>query len=156
MVFSIDYRLGLPPRWEDATGDVKCAVGWVEENAGRYGVDPDGIALLGQSFGGYPTLLAAYTEGDPRLPPSCDVSDTGVEAVAAFYSSTASRVRRSGRGESRTSPARCTSSAGPASMAAMITIGWTSRPEPSASPGRLACDPRRCSTAPARQSGQAT
>lgn len=85
VVFSIDYRLGLPPRWEDATGDVKCAVGWVEENAGRYGVDPDRIALLGRSFGGHVALLAAYAEGDPRLPPSCDVPDTGVEAVAAFY-----------------------------------------------------------------------
>ena len=85
VVFSIDYRLGLPPRWEDATGDVKCAVGWVEENADRYGVDPDRIALLGRSFGGHVALLAAYAERDPRLPPSCDVPDTGVEAVAAFY-----------------------------------------------------------------------
>jgi acetyl esterase len=88
VVFSIDYRLGLPPRWEDATGDVECAVGWVEENAGRYGVDPDRIALLGRSAGGLFALLAAYTEGDPRLPPSCDVPDTGVEAVAAFYAPT--------------------------------------------------------------------
>jgi acetyl esterase/lipase len=85
VVFSIDYRLGLPPRWQDATGDVKCAVGWVKKNADRYGVDPDRIALLGHSFGGHVALLAAYAEGDPRLPPSCDVSDTGVEAVAAFY-----------------------------------------------------------------------
>jgi acetyl esterase/lipase len=85
VVFSIDYRLGLPPRWEDATGDVKCAVGWVEENANRYGVDPDRIALLGHSFGGHVALLAAYAEGDPQLPPSCAVPDTGVKAVAAFY-----------------------------------------------------------------------
>lgn len=85
VVFSIDYRLGLPPRWEDATGDVKCAVGWVKENAGRYGVDPDRIALLGHSFGGHVALLAAYTDGDPRLAPSCDVPGTGVAAVAAFY-----------------------------------------------------------------------
>jgi acetyl esterase len=88
VVFSIDYRLGLPPRWQDATGDVKCAVGWVKENADRYGVDPDRIALMGRSFGGLLALLAAYTEGDPRLPPSCDVPDTRVEAVAAFYAST--------------------------------------------------------------------
>ena len=88
VVFSIDYRLGLPHRWQDATGDVKCAVGWVEENAGRYGVDPDRIALMGHSAGGLFALLAAYTEGDPRLPPSCDVPDTGVEAVAAFYAPT--------------------------------------------------------------------
>jgi acetyl esterase/lipase len=88
VVFSIDYRLGPPLRWRDATGDVKCAVGWVAENAARYGVDPDRIALLGHSAGGLLALLAAYTEGDPRLPPSCGVRDTGVEAVAAFYPST--------------------------------------------------------------------
>jgi acetyl esterase/lipase len=88
VVFSIDYRLGLPPRWQDATGDVKCAVGWVKENADHYGVDPDRIALMGRSAGGHFALLAAYTEGDPRLPPSCDVPDTGVAAVAAFYPGT--------------------------------------------------------------------
>jgi acetyl esterase len=88
VVFSIDYRLGLPPRWEDATGDVKCAVGWVRENADRYGVDPARIALLGRSFGGVVALLAAYAESDPRLPPSCDIAGTGVEAVAAFYAGT--------------------------------------------------------------------
>jgi acetyl esterase len=87
VVFSIDYRLG-EGRSLDATGDVKCAVGWVEENAGRYGVDPDRIAIMGRSAGGLLALLAAYTEGDPRLPPSCAVRDTGVEAVAAFYSAT--------------------------------------------------------------------
>jgi acetyl esterase/lipase len=88
VVFSIDYRLGPPLRWQDATGDVKCAVGWVTQHADRYDVDPDRIALLGHSAGGLLALLAAYTEGDPRLPPSCDVRDAGVEAVAAFYPST--------------------------------------------------------------------
>jgi len=88
VVFSIDYRLGMPPRWQDATGDVKCAVGWVEENAGRYGVDPERIALMGRSFGGFVALLAAYTEGDARLAPSCDVPDAGVHAVTAFYPAT--------------------------------------------------------------------
>jgi acetyl esterase/lipase len=84
VVFSIDYRLG-PGFAPDATADVKCAVGWVEANADRYGVDSDRIALMGGSAGGLLALLAAYTEGDPRLPPSCGVRDTGVEAVVAFY-----------------------------------------------------------------------
>jgi acetyl esterase len=84
VAFSIDYRLGFSSSL-DATGDVKCAVGWVKENAARYGVDPGRIALMGHSDGGRLALLAAYTEGDHRLPPSCDVADTGVEAVAAFY-----------------------------------------------------------------------
>ena len=111
VVFSIDYRLGDyqlgQTGWQDATGDVKCAVGWVKENAGRYGVDPDRIALMGRSAGGQRVLLAAYTEGDPRLPPSCGVRDTGVEAVAAFYSLTdqcaSTRWRCSRRGGGRTS-----------------------------------------------------
>jgi acetyl esterase len=108
VVFSIDYRLGLPLRWQDATGDVKCAVGWVKENADRYGVDPDRIALMGRSFGGHVALLAAYTEGDRRLPRSCDVPDSGVAAVAAFYPEPTSRapMKRGRRGGGRASAAR--------------------------------------------------
>jgi acetyl esterase len=40
VVFDIDYRLSPPPSWRDAPSDVACAVGWVKENAARYGVDP--------------------------------------------------------------------------------------------------------------------
>ncbi len=85
VVFDIGYRLAPPPRWQDATGDVKCAVGWVRENAGEYGVNPDRVALEGDSAGGHLALLAAYSEGNSDLPPSCDVPDTGAEAVIAFY-----------------------------------------------------------------------
>lgn len=85
VVFDIGYRLAPPPRWQDATGDVKCAVGWVRENADEYGVNPERVALEGDSAGGHLALLAAYSEGNPELPPSCDVPDTGAEAVVAFY-----------------------------------------------------------------------
>lgn len=85
VVFDVDYRLAPPPRWQDAPGDVKCAVGWVRENAARYGVDPDRISLVGYSAGGHLALLAAYSEGDDRLPSSCGTGDAGVAAVAAFY-----------------------------------------------------------------------
>ena len=88
VVFDIEYRLAPPPRWKDAPGDVKCAVSWVKENAESYGVDPDRIALMGNSAGGYLSLLAAYTEDDPRLPPSCETGDTSVAAVVGFYSQT--------------------------------------------------------------------
>jgi acetyl esterase/lipase len=87
VVFDIDYRLSPPPSWQDAPADVRCAVGWVKENAARYGVDPDQVALLGRSAGGHLALLSAYTQGS-GLTPGCDalnLPDTGVAAVAAFY-----------------------------------------------------------------------
>ena len=88
VVFDIDYRLAPPPSWQDAPGDVRCAVGWVKENSGRYGVDPGRVALMGRSAGGHLALLTAYGDGASALPAGCGVreeQDTAVAAVAAFY-----------------------------------------------------------------------
>jgi acetyl esterase/lipase len=84
-VFDVDYRLAPQPNWRAATGDVKCAVGWVRANARRFNVDPQRVALLGRSAGGHLALLAAYSAGEPELPPSCAVADEGVQAVVSFY-----------------------------------------------------------------------
>jgi acetyl esterase len=88
VVFDIDYRLSPPPSWQGAPADVRCAVAWVKDNAARYDVDPDRVALVGRSAGGHLALLAAYAEGAPSLSAGCDAGkeqDTGVAAVAAFY-----------------------------------------------------------------------
>ncbi|MGY0234477.1 alpha/beta hydrolase fold domain-containing protein [Longispora urticae] len=87
-VFDIQYRLAPPPRWNQAAGDVKCAVGWVREHAERYGVDPTRIVLMGESAGGTLALLAAYSQGDAALPPSCPAPDTSVTAVVGLYPAT--------------------------------------------------------------------
>ncbi|MCA1556603.1 MAG: alpha/beta hydrolase [Acidobacteria bacterium] len=87
-VFDIDYRIAPQPNWRTATGDVKCAIGWVKANAARYGVDPERVALLGRSAGGHLALLAAYSTGEAALPPSCDAPDASVRAVVAFYAPT--------------------------------------------------------------------
>ena len=90
-VFDIQYRLAPQPNWRTATGDVKCAVGWVKERAQaatRIAIDPERVALLGRSAGGHLALLAAYTADDPALPPSCPVRDPRVSAVAAYYAPT--------------------------------------------------------------------
>jgi acetyl esterase/lipase len=84
-VFDIDYRLAPQPNWRTATGDVKCAVGWVRANARRFNVDPQRVALYGRSAGGHLALLAAYSAGETALPPSCPVADEGVQAVVSFY-----------------------------------------------------------------------
>jgi acetyl esterase/lipase len=87
VVFDIDYRLATPtsPSWQQATGDVKCAVGWVVDHAARFGVDPERIGLLGSSAGGHLALLAAYSTAEPALPASCRTGDAEVAAVAALY-----------------------------------------------------------------------
>ncbi|HEY0082689.1 MAG TPA: alpha/beta hydrolase, partial [Pyrinomonadaceae bacterium] len=84
----VDYRLAPQPNWQTATGDVKCAVGWVRANAARFAVDPARVALLGRSAGGHLALLAAYSNGEAALPPSCDAPDAGVRAVVSLYGPT--------------------------------------------------------------------
>jgi acetyl esterase len=91
VVFDIDYRLAPPPSWHDAPSDVACAVGWVKENAPRYGVDPERVALMGRSAGGHLALLTAYEEKRGAIAPGCaagNVGDRGVAAVVGFYSPT--------------------------------------------------------------------
>jgi acetyl esterase/lipase len=84
-VFDIQYRIAPQPNWQTAAADVKCAIGWVKRNAAAYNVDPERLALLGRSAGGHLALLAAYTPGDPALPPSCDAPDTTVQTVISLY-----------------------------------------------------------------------
>ncbi|MFI9511075.1 alpha/beta hydrolase fold domain-containing protein [Nocardia sp. NPDC052566] len=82
-VFSIEYRLAPPARWNQAPADIKCAIGWVKQQAGQFGVDPERVMVAGGSAGGNLALMGAYA--DDRVPPSCAVGDTSVRAVAAFY-----------------------------------------------------------------------
>jgi acetyl esterase/lipase len=97
-VFDVEYRTAPQPNWKTATGDVKCAVAWVKRHASTadWNVDPRKLALLGRSAGGHLALMAAYTPGDPALPPSCPSGDGGgdgggdgsVDAVVALYAPT--------------------------------------------------------------------
>jgi len=86
-VFDVQYRTSPQPNWKTATGDVKCAIGWVKQHAvtPEWNIDVKKIALLGRSAGGHLALMAAYAPADPELPPSCDAGDTSVDAVAALY-----------------------------------------------------------------------
>lgn len=89
-VFAVDYRLATPdrPTWDQAPGEIKCAVGWVRANAGRHGIDPNRIVLGGNSAGANLAMLAAYTAGDVRIPSACPAGDTSVRAVVQFYGPT--------------------------------------------------------------------
>ncbi|HEY6475998.1 MAG TPA: alpha/beta hydrolase [Polyangia bacterium] len=93
-VFDVEYRLAPQPNWQSAVGDVKCAIGWVKQHAAspEWNVDPNKLTLLGRSAGAHLALTAAYTAGDPELPPSCPgpdaAADTSVESVVSLYGPT--------------------------------------------------------------------
>ena len=84
-VFDVEYRLPPPVRWLDEVGDVKAALGWVAAHAAEYHVDPARISVMGGSAGGNLALLAAYSRGDARLPPSTDVDEVAVRSVVNLY-----------------------------------------------------------------------
>jgi acetyl esterase/lipase len=87
-VFDIDYRLPPPVRWQEEVGDVKCAIGWVATNAKKYGIDLTRISVMGESAGGNLALLAAYSMGDSRVPPSCESPQVKIRSVINLYGPT--------------------------------------------------------------------
>jgi acetyl esterase/lipase len=67
--------------------DIKAAIRWLRTNAARYGLDPDHIAIMGDSSGGWTTAMAAVT-GD-RKDLEGDVGTGGVssavQAAVVFF-----------------------------------------------------------------------
>jgi acetyl esterase/lipase len=84
-VFDVEYRMPPRGRWQDEAGDVKAALGWLVAQAAEYHVDVSRIATMGYSAGGNLAMLAAYSAGDPRLPPSTDVKEVSVRCVINLY-----------------------------------------------------------------------
>lgn len=84
-VVAVSYRLAPPARWSDAPSDVACALGWVQREAARLGVDPDRVGAAGASAGGHLVLLAAYADGVEEFAPSCEVDRVTPVMVAALY-----------------------------------------------------------------------
>ncbi len=86
-VFDIDYRLAPQPNYLTAASDVKCAVLFFKQNAGKFGIAADRIVLFGRSAGAHLALLAAYSADDSHLPPQCPANGENeqVRAVISFY-----------------------------------------------------------------------
>ncbi len=67
-------------------GDVHRAVAWIKANAGRYGIDPGRVVVMGGSSGAHIALLAAYAPHEPTLVPTeLHGTDTTVMAVVSWY-----------------------------------------------------------------------
>jgi acetyl esterase/lipase len=73
--FSINYRLAPKHQYPANIEDVETAIRWVKANAAKYHLDPQRLALSGESAGGHLIQLAAV-----RATP-----ETRVAAVIPFY-----------------------------------------------------------------------
>ncbi|MFQ6601365.1 alpha/beta hydrolase fold domain-containing protein [Flavobacterium sp. C3NV] len=62
--FAIEYRLSLEAKYPQAIYDVKNAIKFIKDNAKRFHVDPDKIAVLGCSSGGQMAALIGTTNRD--------------------------------------------------------------------------------------------
>lgn len=61
VVISIDYRLAPEVKLPQITGDIKDAFAWITKAGPTlFGADPERISVVGQSAGGYLTLLSGH------------------------------------------------------------------------------------------------
>ncbi|MCI9844696.1 alpha/beta hydrolase [Flavobacterium pectinovorum] len=59
--FAIEYRLSLEAKYPEGIYDVKNAIKFIKDNAAKFNVDPDKIAVLGCSSGGQMAALIGTT-----------------------------------------------------------------------------------------------
>ncbi|KND03944.1 uncharacterized protein SPPG_01395 [Spizellomyces punctatus DAOM BR117] len=84
VVVSVNYRLSPHAKYPDHLIDVKRAIRWVRQNIGRYGGDPNFVALAGNSAGGHLAAMAAMTQNDPFYQPGFESVDTSVQACVGI------------------------------------------------------------------------
>ncbi len=67
--------------------DIKAAIRWLRANAATYGLDPERIAIVGDSSGGWTSSMAALTGDVPELEGTVGVTGVSsrVQAAVAFY-----------------------------------------------------------------------
>jgi len=91
VAMSINYRLGPKNNpsasWPQNIRDCKAAVRWLRANAGRLGIAPARIGVIGSSAGGHlASLLGATGNGAPFDDPApAAIDPAGVSAVVALY-----------------------------------------------------------------------
>lgn len=62
VVVSPNYRLSGEAKFPAAVEDCKCAVRWLRASAGKYGVDPDHIGVMGLSAGGHLAMMVGCAD----------------------------------------------------------------------------------------------
>jgi acetyl esterase/lipase len=83
-VLDVEYRLSPPPRWDQATRDVICAITWAAGHAEELGIDGTRLVVMGDSAGGNLALMAAYGAGTTQWTSSCGGTPPTPAAVIAI------------------------------------------------------------------------
>ncbi len=87
VVATISYRLRDVAPYPAAVEDAKCAVRWVRANAKKLNIDPDRIAAVGGSAGGYLAMMIGYASDVKSFEGKGGNEDVSsrVQAVVNFY-----------------------------------------------------------------------
>jgi acetyl esterase/lipase len=82
-----EYRLAPQHNWPAQLHDVKASLRWMRANAGHLGIDPQKIAVSGNSAGGHLSLMVAGTQNMPEFEGEGGnpAVSTSVAACIAFY-----------------------------------------------------------------------
>jgi len=67
VVATIGYRFKQEAPFPACVEDAKCAVRWMRANTEELSVDPDRIAVIGGSAGGYLSMMVGYSPDVPEL-----------------------------------------------------------------------------------------
>ena len=89
LLASVDYRHAAEAPFPAQLHDVKAAVRWLRRRSDELGVDPDRIAVWGESAGGHLAALVALTGDAEQAPLEGRVglggASSGVRAAVAWY-----------------------------------------------------------------------
>ena len=85
VVAIVEYRQASLARFPAQIADTLTATRWLVDHAGDFGIDPDKVALWGDSSGGHTVVMAALTGGDPDFTDEPERPPVNVSAVVDFY-----------------------------------------------------------------------
>jgi acetyl esterase/lipase len=86
-VAGVSIRSSSQVKFPGQLHDIKAAVRWLRANAGKYNLDPNHIAIIGDSSGGWTSAMTAVTGDAPEMEGSVGITgvSSAVQAAVAFY-----------------------------------------------------------------------
>ncbi|MFB3778075.1 MAG: alpha/beta hydrolase fold domain-containing protein [Bryobacteraceae bacterium] len=86
-VAGVSVRSSSQVKFPGSLHDVKAAIRWLRANAAKYNLDPDRVAIMGDSSGGWTSAMAAVTGDAPEMEGAVGITgvSSSVQAAVAFY-----------------------------------------------------------------------